>query len=213
MHETVVRTRKLIHNFPAREGAAARISERLQAVGLSRALSEPLATHLEILYRHAHAWVRTADALGGKGAENPTPLFEELLFTSRHLRASLDDLVPFLERAEDNLSGTDEITHRETAYEREVAPFARMDTTAEFRALLGARPEFGSLLVNDGAQVLSDLLKIVFLENHLRDEAPKPGDLYAMVSELHLDTRRHLMAVLETGGPFLTALAAAAGQR
>jgi hypothetical protein len=210
MHETVVRTRKLIHNHPAREAAAALLSERLQGGGLSRALSEPLATHLDILYRASHGWIRAADGLAA--GKEPLPLFEELLFLSRHLRATIEDLAPFLERAEDILGDKEETTHRESGYEREVAPFTRLDTTAEFRALLQARPGFGAAGANEGAQTLSDLLKVVFLDQRLREEPPKAGDLYAMLSELHLDARRHLMAALDGESVFMKALAAAGGR-
>ena len=212
MHETVSRIRRHLRDDRARDGVSDSASKRFQEAGLSRALSEPLAAQFELLYREAHAWLRLADAIksGGPGTEDR---MNELLYVSRRIRMILDDAIPFLERAEDTLSEREEITHRESAYERDVVPFLRLESTQGFRSFLGERPEFGLELASTGAQLEADLLKIVYLETVLEDTSPKASDLYAMVMELLLDSRRHLAPGFEEGSPFMKALAKAAQPR
>jgi hypothetical protein len=212
MHETVTRVRRHVRDEGARDGISDSVSRRLQGAGLSRALSEPLAAQFELLYREAHAWLRLADAIkaGGEGTEER---MNELLYVSRRIRMILDDAIPFLERAEDILSEKDEITHRESAYERDVVPFSRLESTQGFRGFLAGRPEFGLELASTGAQLEADLLKVIYLETVLDEASPKPGDLYAMVMELLLDARRHLAPGFEEGSPFMKALAQATQKR
>ena len=123
----------------------------------------------------------------------------------------LEDLIPFLERAEDALGERDEITHRESGYEREVAPFSRLESTQKFRDFLGSLG-FSTDAATAGAQVEADLMKVIYLETRLRRETPKPLDLYAMVTELGLDAERHLLTALKDGAEFMTGLERAAAQ-
>jgi chromosome condensin MukBEF ATPase and DNA-binding subunit MukB len=212
MHETVTRVRRRVRDERARDVISDSVSSRLQGAGLSRALSEPLAAQFELLYREAHAWLRLADAVKA-GGEGTGERMNELLYLSRRIRMILDDAIPFLERAEDTLSEKDEITHRESAYERDVVPFSRLESTQGFRSFLSERPEFGLELASTGAQLEADLLKIVYLETVLEDTSPKPSDLYAMVMELLLDARRHLGPGFEDGSAFMKALGKAAQAR
>lgn len=207
MHDTVSKVKRQIGTEAPREDVAAIVSERLQADGLSRALSEPFSAHFELLYVGAFRWTRLVHQLvsGGDGKE----LFGELLFGAKHLSLVLRDVSPFLERMEDNLSEREEITHRETAYERDVAPFARLDSTRVFKTFLEAHPAFGDELASQGAQAEADLLKVVYLEKRLQKEVPKITDLYAMVVELTLDGRRHLTPAFSDGSSFMKALATA----
>jgi hypothetical protein len=207
MHDTVVRTRKLVLQEEPHEDFADIFSQRLQEAGLSRALTEPLSAHLALLYQEAFRWLHVSFQLEALPADaDPQSVFAELHFSSRQIRVALDNAIPFLERAEDNLSEKEEITHRESAYEREVAPFSRLESTQAFRDLLSARPEFSSALVGEGAQVQGDLLKILYMESRMRQGISKPGDLYALVAELVLDGRRHLIPALADGADFLQAL-------
>src|SRR6185503_12380202 len=171
MHETVTRTRRHVRDDRAKDGLSDSVSKRFQEAGLSRALSEPLAAQFENLYREAHAWLRLADAVksGGSGTDER---MNELLYVSRRIRMILDDAIPFLERAEDTLSEKDEITHRESAYERDVVPFSRLESTQGFRSFLTERLEFGLELASTGAQLEADLLKIVYLESVLETDSP-----------------------------------------
>jgi hypothetical protein len=206
MHDTVVRTWKLVRNQPVRDGVAAILSQRFQDAGLNRALAEPLASQIELLYKAAHHWLRESDLLVRGDPADSAARFAELQFRARQLRAVLDDLMGFLDRAEDNLGEREEITHRESGYERDVAPFTRVDSTEAIRTFLARRPEFGLALANEGAQAQADLLKVVYLENRLRDQAPKPTDIYAMTAELALDCRRHLAPAFDPEGALLGAL-------
>lgn len=209
MHETVTRTRRLVRDEPPRDGVSDTVSRRLQGGGLSRAMAEPLAAQFELLYRETHAWLRLADSVKNGGAMTPDQL-GELLYVSRRIHMILEDVVPFLERAEDSLSEREEITHRESAYERDVVPFSRLESTQRLRTFLADRPEFGLELASTAAQVEADLLKVIHLETVLEETAPKPSDLYAMVMELLLDARRHLVPAFEEGSGFMNALAKAA---
>lgn len=211
MHEVVTRIRRLVRDERPRDGVSETVSRRLQGGGLSRALSEPLAAQFDLLYREAHAWLRLADAVKAGGPQTSEQL-NELRYVSRRINMILGDAVPFLERAEDALSEREEITHRESAYERDVVPFSRLESTQGFRNFLTDRPEFGLDLASTGAQVEADLLKIIHLETTLEDTAPKPSDLYAMVMELLLDARRHLVPAFEEGSAFMKALAKAVQQ-
>jgi hypothetical protein len=209
MHETVSRVRRLVRDERVQEGVSEAVSRHLQGAGLSRALSEPLAAQVDLLYREAFAWLRLSDAIKQGGAETGARM-HELLYVSRRIRMLLDDLMPFLERAEDTLSEREEITHRESAYERDVVPFSRLESTQGFRAFLTERPEFGFELASVGAQLEADLLKVVYLESVLVETAPKPPDLYAMTMELLLDARRHLAPGFEEGSSFMNAMGRAA---
>ena len=79
MHDTVSKIRKLIKTGEPSVGVAENVSERLQASGLSRALAEPLASHLDQLYTDALRWTKTAIEAGELPAEEPVqPLFVRL---------------------------------------------------------------------------------------------------------------------------------------
>src|SRR5262245_33107952 len=103
MHETVTRIRRHVRDDRPRDGVSDAASKGFQGAGLSRALSEPMAAHFDLIYREAYAWLRLADAIkaGGPGTEER---LNELLYVSRRIRMILDDAIPFLERAEDTLS-------------------------------------------------------------------------------------------------------------
>lgn len=207
MHDTVTKVRKKILREAPREDVAAIVSERLQGAGLSRALAEPISSHLELLYVGAFGWSRTLlTAIDAGDVGNGAQAQAELLFASRHLAVVLGDLIPFLERAEDILSEREEITHRESHYEREVAPFSRFDSTEDIRSYFASRG-FAGDLATEGAQAAADLMKIVYLQGRLTEESPKPADLYALVAELVLDSRRHLQPLFTEGSPFLKQLA------
>lgn len=208
MHDTVSKIKRRITGQEPEEGVADLVSGRLQAGGLSRALSEPFSAHFELLYVGAFNWTRLVQQLNGGG--DAAALFGEMVFGAKHLAMVLEDITPFLERMEDNLSEREEITHRESAYEREVAPFARLDSTREFKSFLENHPAFNLDLASQGAQAEADLLKVVYLEKRLRKEAPKPADLYAMVVELTLDGRRHLTPAFASGADFMQAMQRAA---
>ncbi len=211
MHETVAKIRKLLREGDPLENFAELFSQRLQEGGLSRALSDPLAGHAQILYQEAFRWTRTADRLAaGAEGEARSALLAQLHFSSRHVHNILGEVLPFLERAEDNLSEREEITHRESGYEREVAPFSRLDSTQAFRNFLSELPGFSSPLVTEGAQAEADLLKTVYLGSRTEAGISKPADLYALVVELTLDGRRHLLPTFADGSDFMTALGKAA---
>ena len=213
MHETVTKIRKQLREGEPLENFAELFSQRLQEGGLSRALSEPLADHVQVLYHEAFRWARTADRLAaGAEGEALTALLAQLHFSSRHIHAILGEALPFLDRAEDNLSEREEITHRESGYEREVAPFSRLDSTQAFRDFLSGRPEFSGHLVTEGVQADSDLLKVVYVGNRAEQGITKPADLYALVVEMILDGRRHLLPSFAEGSEFMAALAKAAGE-
>jgi hypothetical protein len=207
VHDTVAKLRKHVRQNEPDEGGAQVFSARLQAGDLTRALTEPLSTHLELLYVTAYRWVRHALEL----EDSPSRAgLAGLLAESQILREVLEDLLPFLERAEDILSEREEVTHRESGYEREIAPFSRLDSTAPFRTYLEGNPAFGAERAAEGAQLLGDLMKVVYLKRRLDEGMPKPADLYAIAAELLLDTRRHLFPHLEEGSPFLRSLRRAA---
>ena len=213
MHDTVAKIRRAIRDGVLFEGIPEMVSERLQAAGLARALAEPLGSHFEMAYREALRWTQLAQDLAGTPeSEPPAVAFRGLVYASEHLETILGDLVPFLERAEDSLGERDEITHRESAYEREVAPFGRLDSTQALREFLARRAGFSAELAGIGAQAEGDLMKLIYLEQRLRIETPKAGDLYAMVVELALDSKRHLIPAFSEGSSFLNAMKAAASQ-
>ncbi len=207
MHETVTKIRKLLREGEPLENFAELFSQRLQEGGLSRALSDPLADHVQIFYNEAFRWARTADRLAsGAEGEALASLLAQLHFSSRHIHRILNEVLPFLERAEDNLSEREEITHRESGYEREVAPFSRLDSTQAFRDFLTGRPEFTGHMVSEGAQAESDLLKMVYVGVRAEQGITKPADLYALVVEMVLDGRRHLMPSFAEESEFMAAL-------
>jgi hypothetical protein len=61
-----------------------------------------------------------------------------------------------------------------------------------------------------GAQIEADLLKVIYLENRIDKQAVQPVDLHAMVVELGLDGRRHLVPNFADGSIFMKALSGAA---
>lgn len=203
MHDTVVKLRKRIRDEEAVPDSGQMASSRFQEGGLSRAISEPLSTQMEFLYLEAHRWQRLVRRLVDGDAEARV----ELYHSCRHIQVVLDQLIPFLERAEDSLSEREEITHRESSFEREVDPFSRLESTREFRELLSGTA--GAEAATSGAQAEADLLKVVYAVHRLQDQSPKPTDLYAMVSELLLDCRRHLRPAFADGSPFMKAIRAA----
>lgn len=208
MHDTIKKVRKRIRDESASEGVGGLFSSRIQEAGLSRALSEPLSVHLEHLYLESHRWLRSAFRIEENAGD--TEAMSELYYSSQHVHEVLDNLLPFLERAEDNLTERDEITHRESGYEREVTPFSRLDSTLAFRDALISNSAFDGDTATLGAQVEADLLKVIYLENRIDKEVPKPVDLYAMVVELSLDGRRHLHPNFTDGSNFMSALSGAA---
>ena len=211
MHDTVTKLRRRIRDGGLQETAADLFSQRLQGGGLSRALSEPLSAHLEQLYTEAFNWIGIAGrAVEEKDEETRAGALGELVLSCRHLAVVLESLIPFLERAEDNLGEREEITHRESGYERDVVPFSRLESTNTFRAMLAAQRGFSSELASQGAQAEADLLKVLYLEFRLQSENPKPIDLYAMIAELLLDGRRHLQPTFAEGSDFMRALTASA---
>lgn len=205
MHETVTRVRRQIRNEAPREGVGDLVSARIQGTGLSLALSEPLSAQIELLYLEAFRWLRQAQSLPA----TPGVGLAELYYSSRHLYEILGDLVPFLERAENILSEREEITHRESSYERDVAPFSRIESTQDLRRFLGGLDGFTLETASTGAVAEGDLMKVVFMADSLQDAAPKPGDLYALIAELLLDSRRHLQPAFKTGSEFMKALQSA----
>ena len=202
MHNTVKAVRKRLDAEEPQTGVSDLVSRRFREGGMSRAITDPLAAHFELLYLEAHLWLRLA-SLGEKQG------LAGLAASSHRIRTVLEDLAPFLDRAEDVLGERDEITYRESSYEREVGPFSRLDSTQEFKDFLISL-EFSTDATLAGAQVESDLMKVVYLEGRLRNEAVKPSDLYAMVTELGLDAERHLVPAFEEEGEFMRALSAAA---
>lgn len=211
MHETVNRIRKRIRDDGPQEDFADLFSQRLQESGVSRALAEPLSAQMALLYKESFGWLRAVDKYA-RPAENPdpAPLLRQIQFVGRRLAVVIDGAVPFLERAEDNLGGKEEITHRESGYEREVAPFSRVDSTEDIRARFAATPGFSIVSAAEGAQIAADLLKVVYIEKRVRDGISKPADLYALVVEVILDARRHMTPGLAEGSEFMKALKAAA---
>lgn len=210
MHDTINKVRKRIREEAASDGVASLVSSRFQGAGLSRALSEPISTHLEHLYLEAHRWLRLAFRFEADAGD--TGALGEIYYSSQHVHEILKDLLPFLERAEDNLTEREEITHRESSYEREVSPFSRLDSTIAFRDALASNAAFSGETATLGAQLEADLLKVCYLESRLDKQAPKPVDLYAMVVELSLDGRRHLHPSFADGSPFMKALTEAASR-
>ncbi len=210
MHDTVTKLRRVIRTGEPVAGVAETASESFQASGLSRALAEPLSGQTENAYRDALHWTQCSqELLSLPEGTSPRALFVEILRASTHLREILGDMHSFLERAEDLLSERDDITFKESPYEREVAPFSRIDATLGLRDFLAKHPEFGETAASQGAQVEGDLMKIVYLEKRLREDPPKPPDLYAMIVELELDVRRHLLPAFEGDSPLMNALAKA----
>jgi len=207
MHDTVAKVLKRIRSGPPWEDIGEMFSARMQGAGVSRALADPLCGHLELLYLEAFRWIQLTDTAV---QESDPATLTELVHSCRHLHLVLQDVAPFLERVEDTLSERDDITYHESGYEREVAPFSRLESTRTFREFLAAMPGGNAEIAATGAQTMADLLKVVHLELRLRDETPKPGDLYAMVVELLLDGRRHLLPAFADDSPFLNALKTAA---
>lgn len=206
MHDTVVKVLKRIRSGPPWENIGELFSARMQSAGVSRALADPLCGHLELLYLEAFRWIQLTETAVG---EDSATALTELVHSSRHLYLVLEDVIPFLERVEDSLGEREDITHHESSYEREVAPFSRLESTRSFREFLAAIPGGGTEVAGIGAQALADLLKVVHLELRLQ-ENPKPGDLYAMVVEVLLDGRRHLLPAFADDSAFLKALKTAA---
>lgn len=207
MHDTVAKVLKRIRSGPPWENIGELFSARMQSAGVSRALADPLCGHLELLYLEAFRWVQLTETAVG---EDSATALTELVHSSRHLYLVLQDVIPFLERVEDTLGEREDITHHESSYEREVAPFSRLESTRSFREFLAAIPGGGTEVAGLGAQALADLLKVVHLELRLQDQSPKPGDLYAMVVEVLLDGRRHLLPAFADDSAFLKALKTAA---
>jgi hypothetical protein len=203
MHDTVAKIRKYIAAEGPQTGMGEVVARRFEEAGISRALTAPMASHIEAFYLEAHRWLRLGIRFAS--GEDSGEVLGELVFSSRHLHTILADLPAFLERAEDNLTEREEITHRESAYEREIAPFSRLDSTRELREALAAKG-FDPETAGYGAQAEADLMKIVYLERRIRENPPKPADLNAMVVEMGLDIRRHLQPAFEDGSPFMTAL-------
>jgi hypothetical protein len=210
MHETVNRIRKRIRDDSPKEDFADLFSQRLQENGVSRALAEPLSAQMALFYQEAFRWLRSVDKYAqlAEGSD-PAALLRQIQFTSRRLATVLDGVVPFLERAEDNLSENKEITHRESGYEREVAPFSRVDSTEDIRARFAATQGFALASAAEAAQIAADLLKVIYIEKRTRDGIPKPADLYALIVEVILDGRRHVAPGLTEGSEFMKALKAA----
>jgi sulfur carrier protein ThiS len=179
----------------------------LQENGVSRALAEPLSAQMARFYQEAFRWLRSVDKYAqlAEGSD-PAALLRQIQFTGRRVATVLDGVVPFLERAEDNLSENKEITHRESGYEREVAPFSRVDSTEDIRARFAATQGFSIASAAEGAQIAADLLKVIYIEKRVRDGIPKPADLYALVVEVVLDGRRHVAPGLAEGSEFMKAL-------
>ena len=165
MHDTVNRIRKRIRDDGPRDDFAELFSQRLQEGGVSRALAEPLSAQVALLYQEAFRWLRAADRYAQleEGAD-PIPLLRQLHFASRHLAVALGATVPFLERAEDTLSEKEDVTHRESGYEREVAPFSRVDSTLDIRERFAKTPGFTVEAAGEAAQIAGDLLKVVYIE-------------------------------------------------
>jgi len=210
MHDTVRKVRKRIAEGNAPAAVAGIVSRRLQETGIARALAEPLAAYAESVILESYRWLTLSSRLteGTEDAELPG-LLGDLIMSSRHLGIVLTDLDPFLERVEDNLVDHEEATHRESKFEREVAPFSRVTSADEFRAAL-ERLGVPSELTLEGAQVETDLLKLIYVDGRFREEEQTPADMTALVSEWRLDIRRHLLVAFGDGSPFLTALRAAA---
>lgn len=209
MHDTVNKVYRRIREESIRDGVALTTAMRLESADLSRALTQPLSAHLEVLYQDAFRWIQFATrAVDQPGDGN---LLGELAFASVKIHETLEELEPFLERAEDILSERDEITHRESSYDREVAPFSRLETSVALRDRLATVSQMSDEDAAAGAQALGDLLKVVYLENAMREGSPKPIDLYAMTAELGLDARRHLMPTFNPKGSFVRSLRTAAG--
>lgn len=209
MHDTVTKIRKLIASGEPSADAAAVFSNGFQDGGLSKALSEPISTHLEVISGDALRWTRAAQKLTSGAADTKTPLLE-MLFASKRLASAVNALAPFVERAEENLEDHEEISHKESGYEKEVAPFSRIDSSKALRTYLQEHEDFTLEAAGMGAQIEADLMKIVYLEHRLRTRTPNAADLYAMVVELGLDSRRHLAPTLAEGSPFMAALTTAA---
>ena len=157
--------------------------------------------------------LRKADlAFRFEGDAGDTEALGELYYNSQSVHEILKDLLPFLERAEDSLSERDEITHRESGYEREVTPFSRLDSTLAFREALSANAAFEGETATQGAQVEADLLKVIYLESRIEKQEVKAVDLYAMVVELGLDGRRHLQTNFTDSSEFMQAVSKAASR-
>lgn len=207
MHDTVAKVLKRIRSGPPWENIGELFSARMQEAGVSRALADPLSGHLELLYLEAFRWIQLTDAAI---QEDDAATLTELVHSCRHLHLVLQDVLPFLERVEDSLGEREDITHHESGYEREVAPFSRLESTRTFREFLAAMPGGNPEVAGTGAQAMADLLKVVHLELRIRDESPKPADLYALVVEMLLDGRRHLLSTFADDSKFLAALKTAA---
>jgi len=210
MHDTVRKVRKRVQDGQAPAAVVPVVSGRLQETGIPRALADPLAAYAESAMLESFRWLGLAArvAAGADPSARPT-LLGDLIMSSRHLAIVFANLDPFLERVEDNLIDHEDTTHRENKYERDVAPFSKVAATAEFRTALedmGIPPE----IAMEAAQVEADLLKLIHLEGRLRESAPAPGDMSAMISEWRLDLRHHIGPAFGDGSRYLRALRAAA---
>jgi len=210
MHDHETRVRKLLKK-PSPEDVQILVKGRLEEGSVSRALALPTSRGLANLYQEAFRWLRLAEQVVYPPAgESAGSILGEILFSSRHIHLLLTDLLPFLERVEDNLGSQEDVTHTETKYEREVGHFSRLDSTKVWGDFLGGPAGLSTEVVSDGVRVEGDLMKVIYLEYRLRKEMPAPGILHAMMSEITLDVDRHLLPALEDGSAFLKGLRKAA---
>ncbi|NNF06839.1 MAG: hypothetical protein HKN21_08760 [Candidatus Eisenbacteria bacterium] len=205
MHDTVAKTRRYLIKEGLVSGVAPMLSKTLQDAAVSRAIAEPLSKNFEHVYEESHRWLKFAAHLTDTSDE-AGDTFRSMSFASRHLYGYLEDLVTFLERAEDHLEERDDITHRESPYEREVAPFSRVASTEPFRDALEKKFGFDAEVASDAARIEGDLLKVIYLVRRLGKTPATAADVLGMVQELNLDARRHLLPNLKTGSKVLEAM-------
>ena len=208
MHDHVVRARKAVHQDSPESEIHKALVQRLEAGGLSRAMAAPLSQYFAQVHMEAIRWLRHAEAFSD-GREGPEAL-GEILFASRHIHVVLQDFQGFVERAEDLLSQNDEVTHKETKYERDVSHFSKLESTAALRNALVESAGFEKMTAIEAGRLEGDLLKVVYLGMRTLKEMPKIADLHSMMMELNLDIRRHLMPGFEDKSEFMTALRKAA---
>jgi len=205
MHDHVVKAWKWAKDHtPHSPGMV--LSGRLEHHKISRAMTTPISSQFNGLYEEVLRWLRLSDRLVNHPDDDPASVMGELWFSCRHLHVVLSDLQGFFERIEDNLADNEDITHLESKYDRDVSHFSKLASTEPLRTFLEQRAGFTAALAGEGAQVQGDLLKVVFMANHLAADTPKPTDLYAMMAELVMDTRHHLLPAFADGSPFMKAL-------